>query len=586
MNEYGRPTGSLPGPGASGRSGAAAVRAASPLRAALLAAAVAWGGAACGAEESRERSRSGALLPPAAATITGAEIRAHVNALAHDSTRGRSTRGPGLEMAVRYVAERFEEAGVSAAGEDGYRQSYVVSRVEPGPAAEQELVFRGPGGGESKLRAERDFLPLPVGPTARGEGPVRVLPSPSEVVSAPGGVLLVPSGARGILRTVRDLPELARRAGAAAALVSVTAGADLFRRVSRGFADRGFTLGAPVPGSVPLGLVRAAALPEALGRAVEDDEEAAAGWSAALRTGWSVERWTGTNVVGWLRGRDPEVRDEYVVVVAHLDHLGVGPPVDGDSIYNGADDNASGTAALLEVAEAFAAASRPPRRSIVFLAVSGEEEGLWGSRRYAERPPFPLDRTVAVVNMDMIGRNWRDTVAAIGLEHSSLGEAARRTARAHPALRLAVVGDRWPEEDFFRRSDHYSFARRGVPALFFFSGLHADYHRPSDEPGLLDYGKTARVARLVYLLTRRVADAPDAPAWNPDSYREFVEGIGENPYLDGFRRGRPRAPPPRSRLRRRLRLDPGGAGRPRVLIDPGIPAGRQRGDTHIKNAAI
>lgn len=460
MSEAGRSTGPTPGPAASERSETARVRAPGPLRVALLAAALAWGSAACGAEENRERSRAGAQLPPAAATITGAELRAHVTALAHDSMRGRATRGPGLEKAVQYVSERFEEVGVPAAAEGGYRRNYVVSRTEPGPAAEQELVFRGPGGRERKLRVEHDFLPLPVG---------------------------------------------------------------------RHFADRGFTLGTPVPGAVPLALVRAAALPEELGRAVEAGEAAPVGWSAALRTSWSVERWTGTNVVGWIRGRDPEMRDEYVVLVAHLDHLGVGPSVDGDSIYNGADDNASGTAALLEVAEAFAAASRPPRRSVVFLAVSGEEEGLWGSRSYAERPPFPLDRTVAVLNMDMIGRNWRDTVAAIGMEHSSLGEAARRVARAHPALRLAVVGDRWPEENFFRRSDHYSFARRGVPALFLFSGLHGDYHRPSDEPGLLDYRKTARVARFVYLLTRRVADAPDPPAWDPDAYREFVEGAGENP---------------------------------------------------------
>jgi Zn-dependent M28 family amino/carboxypeptidase len=226
-------------------------------------------------------------------------------------------------------------------------------------------------------------------------------------------------------------------------------------------------------------------------------------------------------VVGWLEGSDPELRDEYLVFTAHMDHVGIGRPVNGDSIYNGADDDASGTSAILELAQAFATGPRP-RRSVVFMTVSGEEKGLIGSEWYGEHPLFPLEKTVANLNIDMIGRNWEDTVVAIGKEESSLGETVERVAARHPELGLEVIDDIWPEERFYFRSDHYNFARRGVPILFFFSGVHADYHRPSDEPSKLKYEKAARIARLIYLLGLEIANADDRPTWDPAAYRRVV----------------------------------------------------------------
>ncbi len=234
------------------------------------------------------------------------------------------------------------------------------------------------------------------------------------------------------------------------------------------------------------------------------------------------------NVAAMLTGSDPELRNQYVVFSAHMDHVGVGQPdASGDSIYNGADDDASGTVAVIEIAEAFATLAEPPPRSMVFLLVSGEERGLHGSRAYADSPPEPVasGRMVANLNMDMVGRNWPDTIVAIGKEHSDLGATLERVNAAHPELGMTAIDDLWPEENFYFRSDHFNFARNGVPVLFFFNGTHEDYHRPSDEPELIDNDKAARLARLVFYLGLEIASADDPPQWDPGSRRMIVEAI-------------------------------------------------------------
>jgi Zn-dependent M28 family amino/carboxypeptidase len=218
------------------------------------------------------------------------------------------------------------------------------------------------------------------------------------------------------------------------------------------------------------------------------------------------------NTIGWLEGSDAALRSEYVVITAHMDHIGVGPPVDGDSIYNGADDNASGTAAVLELAEAFASLGERPRRSLVFITFSGEERGLWGSEYYSAQPTFPMARTVANLNIDMIGRNWPDTLVAVRTPDSSIGPTAERVAEDHPELGIRVIDDPWPKENLLFRSDQYHFFRFGVPVLFFTSGLHADYHRPSDEPDRIDYEKTERAVRLLFHIGLEIADANQRPS--------------------------------------------------------------------------
>src|SRR5690606_31426410 len=231
------------------------------------------------------------------------------------------------------------------------------------------------------------------------------------------------------------------------------------------------------------------------------------------------------NTIGVLEGSDPALRNEYIVFSAHMDHDGVKQPKAGttDSIWNGADDDASGTIGIVELAEAYSQAGARPKRSLIFITVSGEEKGLWGSRWYSENPTVPLADIVANFNLDMIGRNWTDTIVVIGKEHSDLGATLNRVNAQHPELNMTAIDDLWPQERFYFRSDHYNFARKGVPILFFFNGVHEDYHQPSDTPDKIDAEKEARILKLIFHLGQEVGNAAERPQWNPESYKEIVE---------------------------------------------------------------
>jgi hypothetical protein len=218
------------------------------------------------------------------------------------------------------------------------------------------------------------------------------------------------------------------------------------------------------------------------------------------------------NVVGVIRGSDPVLRDSAVLVDAHYDHLGVGAPVNGDSIYNGADDDASGTVAVLAIARTIAAGPRP-KRTIVFAATTGEETGLLGTRWYIAHPVVPLARMSANLEIEMIGRpdslaGGRGRAWLTGFERSTMGESFR-------AAGLAVVADPRPAQSFFTRSDNIAFARAGIPAhtLSTFN-LHTDYHRPSDEPSKADIPHMTSVIRAAVTAVGILANGP-APQWKP-----------------------------------------------------------------------
>jgi Zn-dependent M28 family amino/carboxypeptidase len=250
------------------------------------------------------------------------------------------------------------------------------------------------------------------------------------------------------------------------------------------------------------------------------------------------------NVIGVLPGSDPVLKNEYVVLSAHLDHVGMDPLRAGDKIYNGAMDNASGVATMLETARAFAESKQRPKRSILFVALAGEESGLLGSSYLARNPVVGAGKVVADVNLDMpiLLYDFQDVIA-FGGEHSTMGEI---TERAGASMGVSVSPDPMPEEDFFERSDHYSFVKVGVPSIFLMTGfknggekafrtfLAKNYHQPSDQTDLpFNWEAGARFARLNYLIAREVADAPEPPRW--------YEG---NKYGDRFAKGEPRAQRP------------------------------------------
>lgn len=472
---------------------------------------------------------------PAAETITADDVIRHIRVIADDSMLGRDTPSRGLELTARYVADHFRRCGLRPGGDrGGFVQRYAIARRKL-DAAGSAVTF---GAGRSQVRARFTSAArlvqgaVPPGPVA---GPVLVVggglvPDDAGRVPLAGRVVLyLPNrtgpGADQVLRALylagpRAIVTLSGLDSAAFSLRL------LGQTRERTAIDMGVSRPAVVEvreDAVAPVLAAAGVNPPALRASATAVIHEAPGLTARLDLRETVvSRGTAPNVVGILEGSDPALRREYVVFSAHMDHIGV-TPGQPDSVNNGADDDASGTAGVIELAEAFSRPGARPRRSLIFLTVSGEEKGLWGSHYFTEHPPVPLREVVADLNIDMIGRNWPDTIVAIGREHSDLGATLDRVTAAHPELGLTPIDDPWPEERFYFRSDHYNFARKGVPILFFFNGVHEDYHRVTDSPDKIDAEKESRVLRLLFYLGREVANAPERPRWKRESYQEIVE---------------------------------------------------------------
>ena len=503
------------------------------------------------AQNRSTRLPAAAAIQRAAETITATQFRDRVGVISDDSMRGRDTPSPELDRTAAYIAAEFQRLGLRPGGDSGsYIQRYRLRRTQIDTAS--YIAFTGRGV-TSRLRLGRDFG------VAQGQAPDSGITAPVVLISGipsdsarpfgdvtiRGSVVLHAVSAQQVMQGQAALNNLVTRGlfGGARAYVILVGSplppplTQLMQASERPQSELAGPGGAPPFQIPPIVIARDSGAFEALRAAGVDvatlfsptggSVRALDGFTAALNARRIVlGESSAPNVVGVIEGSDPQLRGEALVYSAHMDHLGVGRPVDGDSIFNGADDNASGTAGVVELAEAFASLSPRPRRSMVFLAVSGEEKGLWGSSYYTQHPAVPLAQTVADFTLDMIGRNWRDTVSALGQPYSTLGEALVRVAGAHPELNMRVVGDLWPQENYFYRSDHINFARRGVPVLSFSSGDHPDYHRVTDSVEKIDAEKTARIIRLVFYLGVDVANADARPQWDPASRRQIVQGPG------------------------------------------------------------
>jgi Zn-dependent M28 family amino/carboxypeptidase len=238
----------------------------------------------------------------------------------------------------------------------------------------------------------------------------------------------------------------------------------------------------------------------------------------------NVESVPTQNVVAVWEGSDPVLKSEYVALGAHYDHVGSGcPPNGADTICNGADDDGSGTTALLGMAEALAKALTRPKRSILFVWHCGEEKGLWGSRYFTEFPTVPLKDIVAQINLDMIGRSRKaddskpgnqyltgpDSIYLIGstMMSTELGELVNAVNKSYLNLTYDTKYDDPKDPNrFFYRSDHYNYARKGIPIIFFFDGVHEDYHRAGDHADKIDYEKMEKVTRTIYMTLWEIAN--------------------------------------------------------------------------------
>jgi hypothetical protein len=471
----------------------------------------------------------------AAASITAEDIIRRISIIAADSMMGRDNPSPGLELTAAYVASEFRRLGLRPAGDEGsYVQRFGLTRWTIDTSQSAVLLSHPKVTRRAAIGSEARFIDgrIPDGPLT---GSVLVVnrATPSRDQLKDRVVLLVLDYTKPLPPTLGQ--EIYSLAGAAKAVLLLsnrdsTTFADRLRtaRMPRWRRDSAADLDSVAPiieiHERTLGplLARAGVEPERLRQTARLEVRAPPARAEVRLKRQILSQAQLPNVLAVLEGADSGLRQEYVVYSAHIDHIGMSPG-QPDSINNGADDNASGVAGLLEMAEAFSLPGVRPKRSLLFFAPSAEEPGLLGSAHFTEHPTVPLASMVANINMDLIGRNWPDSVIAVGIEQSELGPILEQVTKSHPELGMTPIADRWPEERIFYRSDHYNFARKGVPILFFTSGTHADYHQPTDAPAGINAEKESRLVRLLFRLGVEVANRPTRPRWTAQSYRQIVE---------------------------------------------------------------
>ncbi len=496
---------------------------------------------------------------------------AHVRILADDSMQGRDTGSPGYERAADYVTQQYQAAGLEPAGGDGFRQrvEFRVSRLDES-ASSLDLIRDGQTV-PVKLRDDAQFLvtsqsvpDLEADAVFVGYG----LDIPELgfndyagvdvrgklVVAFRGGPSDIPGPIKAHFQSPTERYRALRRAGAVGGvIISNPKVPDLpWPRLATGLLFPRMELLEPGPDETRPPALSVAFNPERLDLLLDGSGHTASEIVAALggpgplprfplavriRAHETVHRSLArcSNVVGLLRGSDPALRDEYVVATAHLDHLGVGEPIDGDRIYSGAMDNASGVASLIEIARSLKRSGRRPKRSLVFLAVTGEEKGLLGSEYFAQHPTIS-GRIVADLNMDMFLPLFPLRYLEVqGLEESTLGPELRALAGRRG---IETDTEYEPERVLFIRSDQYNFVKVGVPSLALSIGYRKGtpeeemsmgffrdrYHAPADDVDQpVDRVAAAQFTDLLGEMLMQVANDPERPSWNSDSFfRRFA----------------------------------------------------------------
>lgn len=503
--------------------------------------------------------------------VRPAGIRAHMEFLADDLLEGRGTGTRGYQLAANYVRAQFEELGLKPAGTSGsYFQDVPFRRITLVPESISVSVKQS--GKEQRLTYEKDYVLRgdPLYPNAMVEAPVVFV---GFGVTAPefgyddysgadtkGKIVAMFYGAPAKFPSAPRAHYSALRVKLATAVAHGAIGYVLiwagqieeripFSRVVRFYREQSLRWldkdGTPndaqpqIRASATLSKSGAAILFEGAAKTLADAiDTSAKGQTQSFLLARSlaihvVSKHTpaeSPNIAAILPGSDEKLKSEYVVYTAHADHLGIGEAINGDSIYNGAFDNASGTAAVLELARVFSELPTAPRRSILFLIVTGEEEGLLGSDYYAHYPTVPISQIAANVNMDGVSLlyDFRDIVP-LGAEHSSIGPVVNQVAQ-HFALEVSP--DPLPEEVFFIRSDQYSFVRQGVPGVAITEGFKAvdpkingkdvslewertRYHTPKDDMQQpLNLDAAAKLTRVDFAVGYLIAQDGKRPAWN------------------------------------------------------------------------
>lgn len=477
-------------------------------------------------------------------TITQSDLRRHLSVLASDEYEGRETGAKGQKMAAAYIREHFINCGIPPVPDaeakgliNGYEQPFPLELSRPGGLS--LLVDGAPIGFMQEFfylseRLREDYMTDTVVYAGYGDG--AQLTGAVKSAASGGVILMLEDGVR-VSRTDRPpadfFQQLTRKAtlagsvGARVLLVASPQARDMMEQYAHYITTPRMKL---VDGKSDKEAKKAQVQTIIIDQVTAERilRKGKLSWKKALRNGdkparalpcafgahyvSTDQRLQGENVLGYVEGGDK--KDELVVITAHYDHIGT----DHGDVYNGADDDGSGTVAVMEMAEAFARAKAEghgPRRSMLFMPVSGEEKGLLGSEWYSDHPVFPLASTVADLNIDMIGRvDTQHTIAPpyvyiIGSDRLST-ELHRINEEANAVYTNLMLDNTFNSEDdpnrFYYRSDHYNFAKHGIPVIFYFNGVHDDYHQPGDEVSKIRFDLLEQRSRLVFYTAWELAN--------------------------------------------------------------------------------
>ncbi len=480
-------------------------------------------------------------------SITAKESQHHVDVLASDAFSGRATGSRGQWLAADYIAKQFQAYGLATLPNlDGFYQKFSAVRRREARA----MLSLNHRRRTQRTRFERDVDFSPLNVSGAGDYSAKVVFA-GYGISAPehayddyaglhvsGRVVLVLNGRPAAwpqeagpgetgYTAIAAKAQNAMQHGAVGILIVDVPEKNLHRMQPERERHAGGSNGWHVEPDLGLDHFPALAVTAKLAdRILGDKRDPVTELKRAIdhfgtpvsfevsdallriQVEWRGEKRATQNVLGFLPGSDPILGQEVVVIGAHYDHLGR----HNGAVYHGADDNASGTSAILEIAQAFSENVLSTRRSMLFAAFSGEELGLLGSQFYVENPPVPLEQTIAMLNLDMIARNASNEITVVGSNRSRELHGINLAANHEIGFTLVYDG-----EPYFNRSDQWHFARKKIPAIFYYSGSHRDYHRPTDLAEKIDAQKLTRVARLAFLVAWKTSELDHRPAFHPVS---------------------------------------------------------------------
>lgn len=504
-------------------------------------------------------------------TITIDGLKSDLTIIASDEFEGRETGEEGIKKATNYITERYKEMGLTPVGDDGtFEQnydlsapvidsySYTVTDNEGSLISETAVTKEATGdfvtvfGGSDDVSGEVIFAGFGISNETTNQLPEVVADKwvmvffDRQLTNQRALQTLSGNGAAGVIlimdhKNPEGFMENAEQAQSRIGSAGRLSLAYLQNNSSRSAAWNRVN---PELAAKMLGKASVSELvdmSEEIKANASDFKPMELDYMLSHDVSISENTVVASNIAAFLEGSDPLLKDEVVVLSAHHDHVGIGrPDSTGDTIYNGADDDGSGTVGLLSTAQAMVAAKKAgagPKRSVLFLHVSGEEKGLLGSRYYSDHPIYPIENTVANINVDMIGRvdkeheENKDYIYVIGGEiiSSGLDSLLRSANEATVNLDLSNrYNDLEDPNQFYRRSDHWNFGRLGIPFIFFFNGVHADYHRPSDSIEKIEWEALTKRTQLIYTTTAMIANSSERPAVDNQAFIEKTQAQARN----------------------------------------------------------